>query len=200
MHTANARTEGNKIVLEGPVANGNTWPWFQDIRGAPYKPIPNTFRRLTLDLGSKRRRSTRRCCSTRPSRASLASTSASSRCRIATSFVQYADARFDSGELLGRTDGNCIGRFDLHTSTLTPFFPGPARALHEPVFIPASATSAEGEGYLLAAGDNLDAVDHRALRHRRDDDGELARVTLPFRSTPQVHGTWANAATLPLPQ
>ncbi len=30
-------------------------------------------------------------------------------------FVQYADSLFDSGDVLGRTDGNCIGRFDVHT-------------------------------------------------------------------------------------
>jgi carotenoid cleavage dioxygenase-like enzyme len=27
---------------------------------------------------------------------------------------------------------------------------------------------------------------------------ELARVLLPFRSSPQVHGTWASAGDLPL--
>ncbi len=32
-------------------------------------------------------------------------------------FVQYADSRFDSGDVLGRTDGNCIGRFDVHTAS-----------------------------------------------------------------------------------
>ena len=27
---------------------------------------------------------------------------------------------------------------------------------------------------------------------------ELARVTLPFRTSPQIHGTWGDPTTLPL--
>jgi carotenoid cleavage dioxygenase len=70
--------------------------------------------------------------------------------------------------------------------------------VHEPVFVPQSASSAEGEGYLLAAADNvvqssteLYVIDAKTMQ-------ELARVTLPFRSSPQVHGTWASAGVLPL--
>jgi carotenoid cleavage dioxygenase len=113
-------------------------------------------------------------------------------------FVQYADSSFDSGDVLGRTDGNCIGRFDLQTGQLKPFFPGPGRAVHEPVFIPRSASSPEGEGYLLAVAHNvlqatteLYVIDAMTMQ-------ELARVMLPFRSSPQVHGTWASAGVLPL--
>jgi carotenoid cleavage dioxygenase-like enzyme len=197
VHTANARTEGNRIVLEGPAANGNTWPWFKDIHGAPYAQSTNTFRRLTLDLGSKNN----------VTEEVLFDTAITSFTRIDErfltlpyrySYVQYADKRFDSGGRLGRTDGNCVARLDLHTNTLTPFFPGPARALHEPVFIPASDTSPEGEGYLLAAGDNLDQSTTELYLIEAMSMQELARVTLPFRSTPQVHGTWANPTTLPL--
>jgi carotenoid cleavage dioxygenase-like enzyme len=197
VHTANARTEGSNIVLEAPAANGNTWPWFQDVHGAPYKPAPNTFRRLTLDLSSRGE----------VAEEVLFDTPITSFTRIDERFltlpyryayVQYADTRFDSGSQLGRTDGNCIGRLDLHTNTLTPFFPGPARALHEPVFIPATATSPEGEGYLLAAGDNLDRSTTELYLIDAPSMRELARVTLPFRSTPQVHGTWASPATLAL--
>ena len=113
-------------------------------------------------------------------------------------FVQYADSSFDSGDMLGRTDGNCIGRFDVHTGELKPFFPGPGRALHEPVFIPRSASSAEGDGYLLAVANNvlhstteLYVIDATTME-------ELARILLPFRSSPQVHGTWASSGVLPL--
>ncbi len=198
VHTANARTEGNRVVLEGPVANGNTWPFFPDTRGAPYQPVPNTLRRITLDLGSREGAIEEE---------ELFATPMSSFTRIDERyvtlpyryvFVQYADSRFDSGDVLGRTDGNCIGRFDVHANELEPFFPGPGRALQEPVFIPRSASSAEGEGYLLAVGHNvpqatteLYVIDARTME-------ELARVLLPFRSAPQVHGTWGSAEALPL--
>jgi carotenoid cleavage dioxygenase len=198
VHTANARTEGNRIVLDAPVGNGNPWPFFPDTRGAPYQAAPNTLRRLTLDLGSR---------DGALKEEELFDTPISSFTRIDERFVtlpyryvfvQYADSRFDSGDVLGRTDGNCIGRFDTHTGELTPFFPGPGRAVHEPVFIPRGASSAEGDGYLLAAANNvlqatteLYVIDATTMR-------ELARIVLPFRSSPQVHGVWASAGALPL--
>jgi len=197
VHTTNARTEGRKIVLDAPAADGNTWPWFNDIRGAAYVRPPTTFRRLTLDLDRK----------DGVAEEKLFDTVITSFTRIDERFltlpyryayVQYADTRFDSGDRLGRTDGNCIARIDVHTNTITPFFPGPARALHEPVFIPASANSPEGEGYLLAAGDNLEQGTTELYVIEAMSMRELARIVLPFRSTPQVHGTWASPAMLPL--
>ena len=53
VHTANARTQGSQIILDAPVANGNTWPWFKDVHGAPFKPITQNLRRITLELDSK---------------------------------------------------------------------------------------------------------------------------------------------------
>ena len=198
VHTANARTEGNRIVLESPVANGNTWPFFPDTKGAPYRFVPNTFRRTTLDLGSN---------SGEVKEETLFETPMSSFTRIDERyttlpyryvFVQYADARFDSGDVLGRTDGNCIGRFDVRAGTLKPFFPGPGRAVHEPVFIPRSATSAEGDGYLIAVADNVVRSTTELYLIEATTMEEMARITLPFRSSPQVHGTWADGNSLPL--
>jgi carotenoid cleavage dioxygenase-like enzyme len=198
VHTANARTEGHRIVLEGPVANGNTWPFFSDTRGAPFKPIPNTFRRITLDLGSR---------TGAPEEDELFETPISSFTRIDERFVtlpyryvfvQYADSRFDSGDRLGRTDGNCVGRFDIRSGQPKPFFPGPGRAVHEPVFIPRGASSAEGEGYLLVVASDIVHSTTELYVVDAVKMEELARVTLPFRSSPQVHGTWAGAGVLPL--
>ena len=89
-------------------------------------------------------------------------------------------------------------RFDLHTGTLKPYFPGPGRALQEPVFIPSSARGAEGEGYVVAVGHNIaqSTTELYLLDALRME--ELARVTLPFRTAPQVHGVWGDPTTLPL--
>jgi carotenoid cleavage dioxygenase len=198
VHTVNARTEGKKIVLDAPVADGNTWPWFQDVRGVPYEPKSNTLRRLTLDLGSR---------SNEVLEETLFETPITSFTRIDERFltlpyrytyVQYADPRFDSGNLLGRTDGNCLGRFDLHTNTLTPYFPGAGRALQEPVFIPRTASSAEGEGYLIGVARNLASSTTEMYLLDAMEMRELARVTLPFPTSGQVHGTWATPDVLPL--
>jgi carotenoid cleavage dioxygenase-like enzyme len=144
VHTTNARTEGNRIVLEGPVSDTNPWPWFRNLDGTPFTPAVNTLRRITLDLDSGRDGIVEE---------KLVDVPITSFTRIDERFltlpyrymyVQYADSRFDSGNLLGRTDGNCIGRFDVHTGALTPYFPGRGRAVHEPVFIPRSVQSPEG--------------------------------------------------------
>lgn len=198
VHTANARTEGNRLVLESPVANGNTWPFFADTRGAPYKFVPNTYRRITLDLGTR---------DGAMKEEELFATPMSSFTRIDERFltqpyryvfVQYADSRFDSGDVLGRTDGNCIGRFDVHARELKPFFPGPGRAVHEPVFIPRSASSVEGDGYLLAVAHNVVQATTELYVIDAMTMEETARILLPFRSSPQVHGTWASSTVLPL--
>src|ERR1041385_8579324 len=38
VHTANAYTEGNRIVLEGPASDTNPWPWFRNLDGKPFTP------------------------------------------------------------------------------------------------------------------------------------------------------------------
>jgi carotenoid cleavage dioxygenase-like enzyme len=50
----------------------------------------------------------------------------------------------------------------------------------------------------MAVGHNLDqaTTELYLLDARRME--ELARVTLPFKSSPQVHGTWATPEMLPL--
>jgi carotenoid cleavage dioxygenase-like enzyme len=198
VHTSNARTENGCIVLEGPVANGNTWPWFRDLRDAPYQPVPNTLRRLTLDLNSKQGTVVEE---------TLFETPITSFTRIDERYltlpyryiyVQYAEPRFDSGDKLGRTDGNCFGRFDLQTHTLKSFFPGRGRAVHEPVFIPRHPRAAEGDGYLIGVGDDLENAATEAYLVDAPSMEEIARIALPFRSSGQVHGTWANQGELPL--
>ena len=73
-----------------------------------------------------------------------------------------------------------------------------SRDLGNFLFIPASATGPEGEGYLLAAGDNLEQATSELYVIEAMSMRELARIILPFRSTPQVHGTWATPDMLPL--
>ncbi len=198
VHTTNARTAGSKILLEAPVANGNTWPWFNDVHGAPYKPVPQNLRRITLDLNSK---------DDRAREESLFETNITSFTRIDDRYltlpyryvyVQYADARFDSGDLLGRTNGNCFGRFDLATGDLKPYFPGKGRIMQEPSFVPRGTPGEEGDGYLLGVGHNVENSTSELYLVDAQTMQEAARVTLPFRTSPQVHGVWASARELNL--
>jgi carotenoid cleavage dioxygenase-like enzyme len=63
---------------------------------------------------------------------------------------------FDSGKQLDRFDTNSLARFDLQAGTLKSWFPGRGRALQEPVFIPLSANAAEGEGFVVSVGQNME--------------------------------------------
>ena len=198
VHTANARTQGSQILLDAPAANGNTWPWFKDVHGAPYKPLHVNLRRITLDLDSK---------DDGAREESLFETGVTSFTRIDDRYltlpyryvyVQYPDARFDSGALLGRTNSNCFGRFDLATSNLTPYFPGKGRVMQEPCFVPRGTSGNEGDGYLIGVGHNVENSTSELYLIDAQSMEEVARVTLPFRTSPQVHGVWARAGELPL--
>jgi len=206
VHTTNARTEGDKVILDAPVAAGNFNPWFPNVDGSPYDPTGRTptMRRWTFDLASSRdgwqeeilfnglmatsftRMDDRYL--TRPFR---------------YSFMMLTDkeAPFDdslAAELLGPPI-NAWYRFDYTTGKIDKYFCGPEYSMTEPQFIPRRADAPEGDGYLIGAANNL--------RERRTDiiildaqhiaEGPVARIRLPFRLHMQVHGWWVPEEELP---
>jgi carotenoid cleavage dioxygenase len=73
-------------------------------------------------------------------------------------------------------------------------------ALAEPVFAPKSATSAEGEGYLLGVAYHLDEGNRSDLLvfdAQHVEEGPLCRVKLPVQASPQVHGWWVREDQYP---
>lgn len=202
VHTANAWTEGKKVFLDMPLADGNTWPFFADIHGAPFKMHPNTIRRLCFDLDSD---------SDTCQEEVLFEQEVSSFTRIDDRFatrrhryiyVQYADRRQPYRAQLHEDPRaqpvNTLARFDVMERSMRTFFAGDTHIVQEPTFVPRFSNSAEGDGYLLATVHNVASmrcellvVDAMAMR-------ELARVVLPFRNPSQVHGVWATPQDLPL--
>ena len=55
VHTFNARTEGNKVILEAPIFDSNPFPFFPNVDGSRWDPQKGraTIRRQTFDLGSQ---------------------------------------------------------------------------------------------------------------------------------------------------
>jgi carotenoid cleavage dioxygenase len=97
---------------------------------------------------------------------------------------------------------NCWTRFDHATRRTTTFFAGPDTSVQECCFVPRSARSPEGDGYLIG-------VVNRWLETRNDllvldaarlEDGPLAIVRLPTRIHPQIHGWWVPDGEMPHPQ
>ena len=200
VHTVNAVTEGDKVIMEAPVVEGNPWPWFHDIHGAPFKPMDYTIRRFTFDLNSKDDGYTEEI---------LFKTPVTSFTRIDDRFmtlpyrytyVQYSDPErpFDAalaGPFGGRT-ANSYGRFDIRTGETLSYCAGQSHAVQEPTFVPRPGSSEEGDGWILGIAHNH--VERRSeliiLDAQRME--EVARVVLPFRCSGQVHGVWAGEGDL----
>jgi carotenoid cleavage dioxygenase len=206
VHTTNARTEGNKVILEAPIQPGNFNPQFTSVDGAPYDPEDrkSTMQRWTFDLDSTE--------DTWQTEILFNGVTTSNLVRIDDrylslpnrySYVAAADAEFPFDEQRG---GNLTGnvyntwyRLDHNTGKIDKYFAGPVHGIFEPQFVPRHADAAEGDGFLIGACNNyaemkseLVIVDAQQLKA-----GELARVKLPFRLHMQVHGWWAPSSVLP---
>ena len=200
-HTANARTEGSKVILEAPVADGNTWPWFEDLAGGQFTAPRNTLRRITFDLNSKDDRAVEEILFEQP----VTSFTRVDDRRLCQSYryiyVQYFDA--ERPALAGahpqlRYAANSFGRFDLKTGELKSCFGGETHMLQEPSFAPRPGSSEEGDGWLIGTAHNPAEMRAELMIVDAPTMQEVARVILPFRNATQVHGAWFGAQDLPL--
>lgn len=203
VHTANAWEDDGKVVLDMPIADGNTWPFFEDVHGGAFSMHANTIRRLTFDLSSN---------SDRPVEQRLFAQEVTSFTRIDERwmgqknryiYVQYADLTKAFAPSLPADQGrsqpnNSIARFDLVTGEMRSCFMGEAHVAQEPVFVPRRGSAFEGDGYLIATVHNLEERRAELVILDAVAMAEVARVILPFRNAPQVHGTWASEDELPL--
>jgi carotenoid cleavage dioxygenase-like enzyme len=195
IHATNARTEGNKVILDAPAARGNFNPQFPNLDGSPFddEARRNTIRRWTFDLSRKGDDAWQEeilFAQIKP-----------------TSFSRMDDRYLTlpfrySYNLVSDPAGkptNAWYRFDHHLLRTECFPAGETHALHEPQFVPRRHDAAEGEGYLIGVANNhaegkseLIIVDAQRLA-----EGAIAKVLLPFRLHMQVHGCWASARELP---
>lgn len=201
VHTANAWEEGDTLVMDAPIASGNTWPWFEDVDGAPFTMNGFSLRRVRLDLRGN---------SMVVQEEELFDRDVTSFTRIDERFntrpnryvwVQYADpgrpfhAELPDDPRLRPV--NCYGRFDVIDRTMTSWFAGPEHVLQEPVFVPRAGSDAEGDGWIMGTAHNL--VERRTELVILDavTMTECARVILPFRNAYQVHAIWTPNGDLP---
>jgi carotenoid cleavage dioxygenase-like enzyme len=198
MHVFNAHTEGSKIVLYAPFYESNFFPFFPPIDGTPWDPKKARayVRRITIDLASRADTWKEEVLWDFPvgdlGRIDNRFTSLPAR----YGFTGYEDPKrpFDEKRAgVPRTRlTNCYGRFDFATGRLNTYFAGDTHNLQECQFIPRGPNAAEGEGYLIGVASNyaegrseLVVADAQRL-----EEGDIARVLLPFRANTQVHGIW----------
>lgn len=204
MHTFNAYTTGSKVVLYAPFWDGNFFPFFPNTDGSPFNPqkAKAFVRKITLDLKSKSDTWQEEILFPFPI-VDLGKVDP----RFLTLEQRYGYAGFAdpnrpfdaarAGNLQGRVV-NSYGRFDFKSGKFSAYFAGDTHSLQECSFVPRRGSHEEGDGYLIGVAANyaesrseLIIADARNL-----EAGDLARVILPFRTSAQVHGIWADAETL----
>lgn len=88
---------------------------------------------------------------------------------------------------------NALAHFDNQTGETEVYFPGSTRMVQEPVFIPRSDGAREGDGYLLALVNNYRAMGSELHLVDTGDFGRVkARILLPVRLRPGLHGNWVD--------
>ncbi|HUN25494.1 MAG TPA: carotenoid oxygenase family protein [Steroidobacteraceae bacterium] len=203
VHTLNATTEKNRLVVDGSVSDGNPFPFFPNRYGAPWSPESgtSTIRRWTLDLDSKHEGwEEQRPFPMAPGglpRIDDRFTSMPYR----YGYMGYSDPTRPRDEKLaaGRAFPmtNCLGRYHVGSGKLDTLFVGSDGTLQEACFVPKSSTATEGEGYLVGVYSNLAAARSELIVVDALRMEELARVILPFQISVQVHGCWASYDDLP---
>jgi carotenoid cleavage dioxygenase len=212
MHTLNAQDEKDgKITLYAPFYDGNFFPFFPPVDGSPWNPAKARafIRKITLDMNSKKDTWTEEILW--PSQVSdlgkVDPRVLSLPTRYAYTSFSDPDRPLDRAAIGGGAPAsatNSYGRFDLATGKVERYFAGATHNLQELSFVPRKRSGAagftEGDGYLVGVAENL--AEQRAelviADAQRLADGDVARVLLPFRISPQVHGVWAGADELPL--
>jgi carotenoid cleavage dioxygenase-like enzyme len=204
MHTFNAHSEGNKVILYAPFYDSNFFPFFPPIDGTPWNPAKAHayIRKITLDL-DKRSDQWQEEILWPMQVGDLGKVDP----RVVTLPTRYLYTMFNDPDRpgagqragLGGPAANSYGRFDIQTGQVQKYFAGPSHALQECSFVPR-ASGVEGDGYLVGVASNYAEMRSELVitDAQRLGEGDVARVILPFRISQQVHGVWASASELPL--
>jgi carotenoid cleavage dioxygenase len=206
IHILNAETRGSKVIVETPVSDANPFPFFPQVDGSPWDAARarTMLRRWTFDLDSSHDGFTEEI---------LFPDIAGTLPRIDErywslpyryGYVGYHDALRPYDEARAGVPRarvtNSYARMDLRSGKVDSYFAGSTHSLSEVQFVPRGKGAAEGDGYLIGHAANFAERCSELIiaDATRPADGDIARIRLPFRAHPQVHGWWVDAADLPL--
>jgi carotenoid cleavage dioxygenase-like enzyme len=198
MHVFNAHTEGNKVILYAPFYESNFFPFFPPVDGTPWNPAKARayVRRITLDLKSRGDTWKEEVLWDLPVGDLGRIDSRFQSLPARYGFTGYTDPKRPFDEARAGTSRtrvtNCYGRFDFATGKMTSYFAGETHSLQECQFIPRGPNAVEGDGYLIGVASNFAEGRSELViaDAQRLEDGDIARVLLPFRANQQVHGIW----------
>ncbi|KAK5412239.1 transcriptional regulatory protein rco1 [Exophiala xenobiotica] len=94
---------------------------------------------------------------------------------------------------------NSIGHLNAQTGQLEKYFAGPTTLLQEPIFIPRSDASDEGDGFVVALVNNYATMSSELhILDTKNFQKPQAIVYLPVRLRPGLHGNWVDGQDLVL--
>ena len=206
VHTINAVTEGDKVILDAPVSRGCFNPQFANRDGSPYdhECRKSTIQRWTFDLGSDD--------TTWKTEVLFGGTQASPFFRMDDRFISlpfryaYGAVKDDgfpieetAGELYKANLLNAWVIYDYKTGDMHKWHCGDSHCLNEPHFVPRSKDAPEGDGFIMGVRDNYAGMHSELiiLDTKKFDEGPVAIVKMPFRLHTQIHGWWASNWDLP---
>ena len=203
-HVMNAWNEGTKVHFDTPVSKNNFFPFFPDVDGKPFNPVEaHTYlTRWTVDMASSgdQFESMTRLSNMIGEFPRIDDRHAMSDYRHGWMLVMDLEAPCElkggasnAGVLL-----NTLGHYDHATGASKRWFCGPRSTLQEPCFVPRTADSPEGDGYIVQVENLVDEHLSNLLVFEALDieQGPVARVKLPFRLRFGLHGNWTPADQL----
>lgn len=202
-HVMNCFQDGSKIHMDIPQAANNSFPFFPDIHGAPFDAeaaLPY-LHRWTVDMGSNSElfSAVARLTDWIDEFPRIDERYVGRPYRHGWGLVMDRDMPMEF--VRGRASGfkmNKIGHWDHATGGQDFWWAGPQSIVQEPCFVPRSADSPEGDGWIIALVDNLitNYTELVVLDALRLGEGPVGRAKLPIRLRSGLHGNWCDAGKL----
>jgi carotenoid cleavage dioxygenase-like enzyme len=200
-HVLNAHERRGRILLDISLARGNMFPWFPPASGDLTDPgtLPSDIARILIDPARTDGETEVTCL------VDVIAEFPHIDDRYAMHDYRHAflagidrDSPLDLKRAVGmpfNTVFNALLHADAHSRTISTWAPGLCDTVQEPVFVPRSPASAEGEGFVLQIVNRLaeGRSDLVILDSTRIVDGPLAVARLPFRMKNGLHGNWYDA-------
>lgn len=181
-HVMNAYSEGDKVIIDTPCSPGNCFSFFKDKHGnAPTPPETVTqITRIIFDLS----KADAEAVTLHPLHGALGDMP-----RIDD---RFAMEKYRTGYFALRDFPQMgVGQIDWETGEIRTHEVQGA-ASQEPLFVPRSSGSAEGDGFLLVAVDRMAErrMDLLILDGRDVSQPPVATIKLPFALPMAFHGCW----------
>ena len=184
-HVVNAFTDGDKVIVDTPVAPGNCFSFFKDKHGNAPTPAETITQitRIVFDLSKP----DGEAVSLHPVQGALGDLPRIDD-RFAMRPYRYGYFAIRDFPQLG------LGQIDWENNEVL-VHDMKAAAAQEPIFVPRSPDSAEGDGFVLTVVDDFQSKCARllVLDGRDVSRPPIATVKLPFGLPMAFHGCWVAA-------